>query len=67
MSDSVSRVQQELESLGYETQTFNSGMGVVVAFNYTIETGSHKGTAILVGVSFQEEGVSRLPSPLDSR
>ena len=61
MSDSAKRVQEELESLGYETQMFNSGMGVVVAFNYTIETGSHKGTSVLVGVSFQEEGYPDYP------
>ena len=61
MSDSATRVQEELVSLGYETQTFNSGMGVVVAFNYTIETGSHKGKPVLVGVSFQDEGYPDYP------
>ena len=61
MSESARRVQEELEFLGYETQTFNSGMGVVVAFGYTIETGSHKGTPVLVGVSFQEEGYPDYP------
>lgn len=61
MSESAKRVQEELESLGYETCTFNSGMGVVVAFNYTIETGSHKGREAWVGVSFQEEGYPDYP------
>ena len=61
MSESARRVQRELESLGYETQTFNSGMGVVAAFNYTIEAGSHKGRPVLVGVSFQEEGYPDYP------
>ena len=54
MSDSVNRVQEELESLGYETQQFSTGLGMVVAFNYTIESGSYKDTPVLVGVSFQE-------------
>ena len=61
MSDSLNRVRGELEFLGYETQTFNTRIGVVVAFNYTIETGSHKGTTVLVGVSFQEEDYPEYP------
>jgi hypothetical protein len=61
MSDSAKRVQGELESLGYEAQTFTSGMGVVVAFNYIIETGSHKGRPVWVGVSFQEEEYPEYP------
>ena len=61
MSDSANRVREELGSLGYETQTFDSAMGIVVAFNYTIETGSHKETLVLVGVSFQEEGYPEYP------
>ena len=61
MSESAKRIQQELVSLGYETQTFNSGMGDIVAFNYIIETGTHKGEPVLVGVSFQEEGYPDYP------
>ena len=61
MSDSVNRVQEELESLGYKTQKFNTGIGDVVAFKYTIETGSHKGTPTWVGVSFQEEAYPKYP------
>ena len=61
MSESANRVREELESLDYKTQTFNTPMGVVVAFNYTIETGSHKGKPVLVGVSFQEEGYPEYP------
>ena len=61
MSDSVNRVQDELVFLGYETQTFDTRIGAVVAFNYIIETGSYKGTPVLVGVSFQEEGYPEYP------
>ena len=61
MSDSVNRVQEELRSLGYKTQQFNTHIGLVVAFNYTIETGSHKGMPVLVGVSFQDEGYPDYP------
>ena len=61
MSDSVKRIKEELESIGYETESFNSAIGMVVAFNYVIETGSHKGTSVLVGVSFQEEGYPVYP------
>ena len=61
MSDSANRVREELESLNYETQTFDAPMGVVIAFKYTIETGSHKGEPVLVGVSFQEEGYPEYP------
>ncbi len=61
MSDSARRVKEELESLGYGTESFDSGVGVVIAFNYTIETGSHKGMSVLVGVSFQEEGYPDYP------
>ena len=61
MSGSVYRVKEELKSLGYDTLQFNSHIGVVVAFNYTIETGSHKGMQVLVGVSFQDEGYPDYP------
>ncbi len=61
MSDSISRVQGELESLGYRTSIFDSAQGKGVAFDYTIETGSHRGTQIKVGVSFQEDGYPEYP------
>ena len=61
MSNSVDRVQGELESLGFRTQQFDSPQGRVVSFSYTIETGSHKGTQIEVGISFQEEGYPEYP------
>ena len=61
ISDSARQVQEELDALGYNTQRFDTNLGVVVAFNYTIETGSHKGTPVLLGISFQEEGYPEYP------
>lgn len=61
MSASAERVQTELQSLGYETWTFESTKGIVVAFNYEIEAGSYKGKTTKVGVSFQEEGYPEYP------
>lgn len=61
MSDSVNRVKRELESLGYKTALFDSAQGKVVSFKYTMETGSHKGERVLLGVSFQEEGYPEYP------
>ena len=54
-------MQAELESLGHETMVFDTKRGTVVAFAYMIETGSHKGEAVTVGVSFQEDGYPEYP------
>ena len=61
MSNSADRVQGELEALGYQTSVFDTQQGKVVSFDYIIEAGSHKGTQIKVGVSFQEEGYPEYP------
>lgn len=61
MSDSVDRVRKELDSLGHTTCVFDSPYGTVVCFDYTIETGSHKGEDVYVGLSFQEEGYPEYP------
>ena len=61
MSDSADRVRNELQSLGYRTSVFDTQQGKVVAFDYLIETGSRKGTPVMVGVSFQEEGYPEYP------
>ena len=61
MSDSVNQVEKELQFLGYKTQQFSTSIGLVVVFNYTIEVGSHKGTPVSLGVSFQEEGYPDYP------
>ena len=61
LSVSIAMIERELGSLGFETSTFDSSQGVVVCFPYRIETGSHKGESVLVGVSFQEEGYPEYP------
>lgn len=62
MSASVNKVRGELESAGYKTQQFDSPLGAVVAFDYSIETGSRRGESVLVGVSLQgEEGYPEYP------
>ena len=61
MSDSIQRVQTELESLGYHTSVFDGPQGKVVTFDYTIEAGCHRGEQVTVGVSFQESGYPEYP------
>ena len=61
MSNSTDRVRDELQSLGYQTSEFDTDQGKVVAFNYSIEVGSRKGTPVTVGISFQEEGYPEYP------
>ncbi len=61
MPQSVDRVRAELEALGHKTTEFDSPHGRVVAFDYEIQAGSHKGEAVRVGVSFQEEGYPEYP------
>ena len=60
-SASVEKVRGELEVLGYKPFEFDWQKGRVVAFEYTIEAGSKTGTAVLVGMSFQEEGYPEYP------
>lgn len=48
-------------SLGYQPSVFDSSQGRVVAFDYVIEAGSHKGEQVIVGVSFQESGYPEYP------
>ena len=74
MSNSFERVKAELRALGCQTFEFDGPHGPVVAFPYKIETGSHKGEEVLVGVSFQEEGYPEYPPhwihvspPIDDR
>ena len=63
MSTNIDQVQGELESLGYQPLVFDSTQGRVVSFGYTIETGSHRGTRVTVGVSFHggEQGYPEYP------
>ena len=61
MSESIEKVRAELKSLGYDTFEFNWQNERVVAFNYTIESGSKSGKGVLVGISFQEHGYPEYP------
>lgn len=61
MSNSIDRARGELEFLGYQTFEFDSPQGRVVSFDYTIESGSHKGKQVKIGISFQEEGYPEYP------
>ena len=51
MSSNISQIKKELESLGYETRLSDSPQGKVVSFSYTVETGSHKGKQVRLGIS----------------
>lgn len=51
MSDNISRIQAELESLSYETSLFDSPIGQVVVFTYKVEVGTHAGKKVEVGIS----------------
>ena len=51
MSDSILRIQAELESLGYTTCLLDSPHGRVVAFPYKVEVGLHAGKTAKVGIS----------------
>ena len=61
MPDAITQIQAELDSLGYITSVFDGPNGKVVSFGYTIETGSHKGTPVKIGVSFQEAKYPEYP------
>ena len=51
MSDSIGRIQGELEALGYKTSVFDSPQGMTVSFPYTVEVGSYKGQRVTLGIS----------------
>ena len=53
MSDNIDQIKRELESLGYETCLSDSPQGRVVSFPYIVETGSHKGERVRLGISMQ--------------
>ena len=53
MADSVQRIADELRSIGYEPTVLASPHGTVVSFQYTVEAGSHEGTAYTIGFSLQ--------------
>ena len=47
--------------MGYRTSVFDTPYGSAVSFEYTIQTGSHKGKQVTLGVSFQESGYPEYP------
>ena len=52
MTTNADRIQQELEGAGFTTTRFRAPGGKeVIAFDYTIRAGSHKGETVHVGVS----------------
>jgi hypothetical protein len=52
MTSNADKIQRELEGTGLATTRFQAPTGKeVIAFDYTIETGSHKGANVRVGVS----------------
>lgn len=53
MPNNIDLIRRELESLGYETSSLESPQGEVVAFLYTIESGSLRGEQVHLGVSMQ--------------
>ena len=61
MRKDIVRIQEELNSLGYRTEMFDALNRTVVSFDYTIETGPHKGMKVTVGLSLQETGYPEYP------
>ena len=55
MPDAITQIRSELDSINYTTSEFDGPHGRVVSFDYTIETGSHRGELVTVGLSFQGE------------
>ena len=54
MSNSITHIKAELESLGYKTSLLKTPKGEAVTFSYQVEAGSHKGKHFTVGISMQE-------------
>lgn len=53
MSGNLDKIKSELESIGYETESFVSPAGEVVSFPYTVELGPHEGEKVKMGISMQ--------------
>lgn len=56
VSNSLIRIQNELAGLGYKTRTFDSPQGEVVAFTFKVETGTHAGREVEIGLSYDSVG-----------
>ena len=61
MSTSIDRVKAELEALGYRTSVFDTPRRRVVSFDYVIETGTRKGSEVIVGLGFEEDAYPEYP------
>ncbi|MDD9859747.1 MAG: hypothetical protein OXU40_04800 [Nitrospira sp.] len=53
MSSSITQIQAELESLGYQTSLLKTPQGEAVTFRYQVEAGSHKGKYFTVGIGMR--------------
>ena len=51
MSKGVEKIRAQLEDLGYDTAVRDSGQGVVVEFDYKVETGTRWGELFRLGIS----------------
>lgn len=51
MTPSIEKIRAELEEMGHSPVIFDSPQGVVIAFRYRMESGSHAGESVMVGVS----------------
>ena len=54
MSKDVERISAELRDLGYDTAVRNSGQGMVVEFDYEVETGTRRSDMFRVGISMHK-------------
>lgn len=53
MSQDITQIRRELESLGFTTSLLESPLGEVIAFQYLVVTGSLKGKNVRMGISMQ--------------
>ena len=61
MSKDVERIQAELEGLGYDALVRHSNQGMVVEFDYRVETGTRRGELVRIGVSMHKGVYSEYP------
>lgn len=54
MTDSLGKIEKELQQCGYTTYRHGSPQGDVVAFEYRVETGNKKGNVVQLGFSMSE-------------
>ena len=54
MSKDVQKIRADLQDLGYDTEGRNSGQGMVVEFDYKVETGTNRGDVFRIGISMHK-------------